>query len=265
MQYQHIKIAQKVSKIHYYKVITMIEQYIDHTNLKQTATIEDILDLCTEAHEAGFATVCIPPCFVTKAKQFLKDSHTKVCTVIGFPFGYSTTKTKTEEIISAIEDGADEIDIVQNVTNVKSGKWDEIKNEIYECLRAAKRVMTSENKLVVVKVILESGILTDKEIKKCCKIYGNYNTYDGDILKISFIKTSTGFAANGASVHQVDLIKANIPDTMEIKASGGIRTFAFANELIKAGATRLGCSAGIQIALEANNLASELLNDKDEY
>ena len=242
----------------------MIQNYIDHTILKQDITPEDIAKVCSEAHNNNFAAVCIPPSWVKQSKLILATlkSDVKVCTVIGFPFGYSTTKTKVEEIIDAIENGADEIDIVQNVSMVKTAVYDYIENEIYECLKAVGKNFKKDGRKVTVKVILESGILTDREIVNCCEIYGKYIGYN-DIAKISFIKTSTGYAEYGASVFHVMLIKSCIPETMEIKASGGIRNYKFAKELIDAGATRLGCSAGVKILQEYKTNNSEDVSNEE--
>jgi len=210
-----------------------MNKYIEHTCLKQGATNSDIEKLCKEAAEYNFAAVCVSPAYVKLAYKLLKDTDVKICTVIGFPFGYSTTEVKLTEIQNAIGNGADEIDIVQNVSYVKNREWEELYNEMEMCLSFYKNV--------TVKVILESGILTDEEIIKCCEVYSKFEG------KIDFMKTSTGFAEKGASIHHVNLIKQNIPTTMQIKASGGIRDFSFAKELIDAGATRIGCSAGIAI------------------
>ncbi len=214
-----------------------LNKYIDHTCLKQGATTEDIQRLCEEAIVSNFAAVCIAPSYVSFAKSLLKDTDIKVCTVIGFPFGYSTSITKSTEIVDAIGNDVDEIDIVQNISFVKNGDWVSLYREINEIL--SMPIVRNSTKLIV-KIILESGVLTDNEIIKCCEIYSEFN-------RIDFIKTSTGYAESGASVHQVELIKKHIPSTMQIKASGGIRDYKFAKELIDAGATRLGCSAGIKI------------------
>lgn len=210
-----------------------IAQYIDHTILKPTTTLEDIRKICGEANEYKFAAVCIPPPFVRNAKMMLKDSEVKVATVIGFPFGYSVAKAKIFEMQQALEDGADEIDVVVNLIALKAGQWTYLENEIKFLVEAAHKNGR------IIKVIIESGILTSEEIIKCCEIYSK--------MEVDFVKTSTGYAEKGASVEAVHIMKAHLPEHIRIKASGGIRDFAFAKELVEAGADRLGCSASVAI------------------
>lgn len=214
-----------------------IAPYIDHTVLKQTTTIADVEKVCKEALEYGFAAVCVPPLYVKKAKEFLGDSEIKVATVIGFPFGYSAIEAKVAEMVLAIVDGADELDMVVNISAIKNGDWTFIANEINTVMPILK------NKNKVIKVIIESGILTNDEIIKCCDIYG--------AAGVDYVKTSTGFAEKGASIHDVQLIRAHLADAIKIKASGGIRSYSFAKELINAGANRLGCSASVEIVKES--------------
>ena len=213
-----------------------IAPYIDHTLLKQTTTLPDIVTLCKEAIEYGFAAVCVPPLYVKKAKETLGNSNVKVATVIGFPFGYCAIEAKVAEIILAIVDGADELDMVVNISAIKNSDWEFIGNEINTIMPIVK------NKNKIIKVIIESGVLTDDEIIKCCDIYG--------AAAVDYVKTSTGFAEKGASIHAVKLIRAHLADTIKIKASGGIRSYSFAKELINAGANRIGCSASIAIVKE---------------
>jgi len=213
--------------------------YIDHTVLKQTTTLSEVQNLCTEAMEYKFAAVCIPPLYVKKAKEFLGDSGIKVATVIGFPLGYCAIEAKVAEIVLAIVDGADELDVVVNISAIKNGDWTFLANEINTIMPIIK----SKNK--VIKVIIESGVLTDDEIIKCCDIYG--------AAGVDFVKTSSGFASKGASIHAVELIRAHLADSVKIKASGGIKSYSFAKELINAGATRLGCSEGVEIIKESEN------------
>lgn len=210
-----------------------IAQYIDHTILKPTTTLEDIRKICAEAIEYKFAAVCVPPPFVRNAKMMLKDSEVKVATVVGFPFGYSVAKAKIFEMQQAIEDGADEIDVVVNLVALKAGQWTYLENEIKFLVEAAHKNGR------MIKVIIESGILTTEEIIKCCELYSK--------MDVDFVKTSTGYAEKGASVEAVHIMKAHLPEHIRIKASGGIRDFAFAKELVEAGADRLGCSASIAI------------------
>lgn len=210
-----------------------IAQYIDHTILKPTTLVSDIEKVCNEAKEYGFAAVCIPPPFVRKAKELLQGSPVKTATVIGFPFGYSAIEAKLAEVVLALVDGADELDIVINLIALKNNDWQYLANEINHLVPVIKE------KGKVVKIIIESGVLTDDEIIKCCELYG--------AAGIDYLKTSTGYAEKGASVHAVRLFKKHLPPSVQIKASGGIRDYAFAKELIEAGATRLGCSAGVAI------------------
>jgi len=210
-----------------------IGKFIDHTVLKPSSVLSDIAAVCSEAKQYDFGAVCIPPNFVKDAKRLTEGSNVKVDTVIGFPFGYSSIGAKREEIIEAIIDGADELDIVANISAIKSGDWDYLTSEIEQLkgpIRAANKV---------VKVIIESGILADEEIIKCCEIYGKAN--------IDYLKTSTGYAEKGASVHAVELFRKHLPPHIQIKASGGIRDYSTAKKMIDAGATRLGCSAGVAI------------------
>ena len=213
-----------------------IAQYIDHTLLKPTATLSDIEKLCQEATQYGFAAVCVPPLYVKKAKEFLKGSDVKVATVIGFPFGYSAIEAKVAEIVLAIVDGADELDFVVNISAIKNGDWEFIANEINTVLPIV------HGKKKVIKVIIESGVLTNDEIIKCCDIYG--------AAGVDFVKTSTGYAEQGASIQAVTLIRKHLADSVKIKASGGIKSFSFARQLINAGANRLGCSSSISIVEE---------------
>ena len=215
-----------------------LNKYIDHTILKPTCLVADIEKLCAEAKQYDFAAVCVPPNFVKLAKEKLAGSTVQVATVIGFPFGYSATEAKIAEIILAMVDGADELDVVANISAIKNGDWSAIADEINHIMP----IIRSKNK--VVKIIIESGVLTDDEIIKCCDIYG--------IAGIDYLKTSTGYAEKGASVEAVKLFRKHLPDQVQIKASGGIRDYAAAKLMIDAGATRIGCSAGVAIVSGAN-------------
>ncbi len=210
-----------------------IAKYIDHTQLKPTTLISDIEKLCAEAREYGFASACVPPPFVKKTKELLQGTEVKTCTVIGFPFGYSAVEAKLAEILLAIVDGADEMDIVINLIALKNSDWQYLANEINHLLPVIKE------KGKIVKIIIESGVLTEDEIIKCCQLYG--------AAGIDYLKTSTGYAEKGATVHAVELFKKHLPEGVQIKASGGIRDYEFARQLIDCGATRLGCSAGVAI------------------
>ena len=217
--------------------IMNIATYIDHTILKPEATTADIEKLCSEAVTSGFKAVCVPQYYVATAKELLTGSNVMLATVIGFPFGYNGTGAKLEEIRQAIADGADELDMVINIAAVKNGEWDFLNKEIAACVQ----FIHSQDK--VMKLIVESGILTEQELESCCKLVSDN--------KVDFIKTSTGYASAGASVAAVQTMRRLLPAGISIKASGGIRTFAFAKELVDAGADRIGCSASLQILAES--------------
>ena len=214
-----------------------INSYIDHTVLKPTTTLQDVEQLCQEAIQYQFAAVCVPPLFVKKATALVAGTGLKVATVIGFPFGYSAIEAKVAETVLAIVDGADELDLVINISAIKNKDWQFLANEINTILPIVR------NKKKVIKIIIESGILTDEEIITCCDLYG--------AAGVDFMKTSTGYAATGATVAAVALIRKHLANAIQIKASGGIKNYTFAKALIKAGATRLGCSSSIQIVEEA--------------
>ena len=216
-----------------------IATYIDHTILKPTTLTADVKALCEEAIENSMAAVCVPPMFVKQAKSLLQNSNVKVATVIGFPFGYSAVESKLAEVLLAIVDGADELDMVINISALKNNDWQYLAGEINAILPIIR------TKKKVIKVIIETGLLSDEEIIKCCDLYG--------LAGVDFLKTSTGYAESGATVHAVKLIRKHLADTVKIKASGGIRTFKFAKELIEAGADRIGCSSSLKIIEESKN------------
>ena len=210
-----------------------IASYIDHTLLKPTTLLSDVKELCEQAVTYKFAAVCVPPPFVKQSHSALYKTPVKVATVIGFPFGYSISRAKVFETQQALQDGADELDLVINLIALKSGAWNYLETEVKHILEAVHK---NEK---VLKVIIESGVLTDAEIIKCCELYGG--------LGVDFLKTSTGYAEKGASVEAVQLMRKHLPPSVRIKASGGIRTYEFASELIKAGADRIGASASVAI------------------
>jgi deoxyribose-phosphate aldolase len=214
-----------------------IASYIDHTILKPTTLVADVEKICAEAMQYHFAAVCVPPLFVKKAKSLLTGTTVKVATVIGFPFGYSAIEAKVAETVLAIIDGADELDLVIKLSAIKNNDWQFLASEINAILPIVR------NKHKVIKIIIESGALTDEEIIKCCDLYG--------AAGVDFMKTSTGYAEKGATVEAVQLLRKHLADKIQIKASGGIKTYTFAKQLIDAGATRLGCSSSIQIVNEA--------------
>ena len=208
-----------------------INSLIDHTNLKNTATLKDIENLCNEAMEYHFASVCVYPYYVPLCAKLLKGSTVEVCTVIGFPSGESTTETKVFEAINAVENGANEIDMVINISALKNKDYDYVKEEIEEIRDAI------DGK--VLKVIIETCLLTPEEIVKMTEICND--TF------VNFIKTSTGFSEYGARLEDVELINKHKNDVLEIKASGGIRDLESVEAFVKAGATRIGTSSGVKI------------------
>ena len=208
-----------------------INEFIDSTNLSKVATAEDIMRVCEDAKKYHFPTVCVSPYYVKAASEYLADSTTEVCTVIGFPNGYNTLETKQYEAIDAIHNGAREIDMVININALKNKDYDYEKNEI-ETIRDS-----IDGK--VLKVIIETCLLTDDEIIKMTEICNE--TF------VNFIKTSTGFDKEGATLHAVKLMAKHKNDVLEIKAAGGIKTMDDAIKFIEAGATRLGTSHGVDI------------------
>jgi deoxyribose-phosphate aldolase len=208
---------------------------IDHTLLKSTATQNDIKKLCGEAVKYGFYSVCINPCYVKLAKEQLVNTGVRVCTVVGFPLGANTTGQKINEAVEAVQAGASEIDMVAQLGAIKDANWEYVKREI-------ETVKRSLEKEAVLKVIVESALLTEEELKKVSFIAIEAGA--------DFVKTSTGFADGGATVEAVSLIRSVVGPDKGVKASGGIRTLSQAVEMIKAGANRLGCSSGVKIMLE---------------
>lgn len=209
-----------------------ISSMIDHTQLAAAATREQIVKLCSEAKEYGFASVCVNSCRVALASSCLKGSPVKVCTVVGFPLGAMSTAAKADETARAVADGADEIDMVINVGYVKDGDWDAVRDDI-----AAVRTACPGKAL---KVILETCLLTDDEIVRACRC--------SVACGADFVKTSTGFSTGGATVEAVRLMRQTVGPDIGVKASGGIRNAESAKAMIEAGANRLGCSAGVAIA-----------------
>lgn len=211
-----------------------LNKYIEHTLLKQDATTDDVMKLLKEAREYGFLGVCVNPCNVKFAKQYLKDTDIKVVTVIGFPLGQATVESKVLETIDAVKNGADEIDMVLNDGRLKDGDFDYIVNEISAIKTAAQGH--------VLKVILETDLLTQTEIKRACELCVQGGA--------DFVKTSTGFVKNGvgAKVEDVKLMYETVHSAgLGVKASGGIRDKETALKMIEAGATRLGTSSGVKI------------------
>jgi deoxyribose-phosphate aldolase len=210
-----------------------LNNYIEHTLLKPYCLIKDIEQLCSEAIEHDFFGVCVIPYHVKNATKFLNGSSVKLVTVVGFPFGYNHTPAKVEEVKKVIDSGADEIDMVMNIAALKNNDFSIVANDIESVAMAVHM----NNK--VIKVIIESGVLSNEEIIKACEICTNAG--------VNFVKTSTGYAEKGATVEAVKLIRETIPASIKIKASGGIKEKDFALKLIDAGADRIGTSSGIQL------------------
>lgn len=208
-----------------------INRLIDHTLLKPDAKQEEIEKLCAEAIKYHFMSVCVNPCNVNLCAKLLKGSDVKVCTVIGFPLGANISKTKIEETKYCLENGASEIDMVINIGRLKDKDYDYIENEIREIKNVCK-----DN---ILKVILETCLLSDEEIVKACQLSQNAGA--------DFVKTSTGFSKGGATTHAVRLMRETVKDALGVKASGGIHSYEEAMAMVEAGANRIGASSGIKI------------------
>ncbi len=213
-----------------------INKYIDHTLLKPTATTEQIRQLCLQAKEHDFASVCVNTCYVPLSKELLKDTDVRVCCVVGFPLGAMATVAKAFETEQAVKDGATEIDMVINIGAAKEGNWKYVEDDIRAVVKAANGN--------IVKVIIETCLLTDEEKVRACECALK--------AKAHFVKTSTGFSTAGATVEDVRLMRKTVGDKCLVKAAGGVRNLKDANMMIEAGADRLGCSAGLQIMEEYN-------------
>jgi deoxyribose-phosphate aldolase len=213
-----------------------LHRYIEHTNLKPTLTHYDIETLVEEARAHEFVGICLPPFWVKKAKRDIGEAAIQLVTVIGFPLGYNMTETKLEEMRLAIRDGADELDMVMNVSALKAEmSW--VKIEMARCAQLAH-----EHERIL-KVIIETAYLTDKELEMACRWCADAG--------VDYVKTSTGFAPEGARVADVRKMRALLPSSVGVKASGGIRSLDSAVELIQAGADRLGTSAGVALVKES--------------
>ncbi len=208
-----------------------ISHLIDHTLLKPDATTDQVVNLCLEAKKYGFASVCINPCFVKTAADILTGTNVKVCTVVGFPLGATTKEVKAFEAKQAVENGASEIDMVINVSFLKSGKYSDVLEDIKAVREAVKGV--------VLKVIIETCYLTESEKIKACELSKEAGA--------DYVKTSTGFGKGGATAEDILLMRKVVGRDMGVKASGGIRDFEKALEMVKAGATRIGASASVKI------------------
>ncbi len=213
-----------------------IASYIEHTNLSPALSIKDIDQLVAEAKQFHFLGVCVPPFWVKRADREIGSDKILLVTVAGFPFGYSMTETKLDEIKRAIDNGADEIDVVWNISSFKTGiPWTKI--EIAKCSKLA------HDSQKVLKVIIETAYLSDEEIFLACKMCADAGA--------DFVKTSTGFASSGAKEEHLRLMKASLPSSVGIKASGGIKTLKQVINMIEAGANRIGTSSAVKI-LQSN-------------
>jgi len=212
-----------------------LAKMIDHTNLKSSTVKDEILRLTKEAKDYHFASVCVNPTWVELAAQELKGTDVKVCTVIGFPLGANTKEVKVYETKDAIEKGAEEIDMVINIGKLKDGDYDYVESEIAGVVEASKGK-------AIVKVIIETCLLTDDEKKQVCNLAVKAGA--------DFVKTSTGFSTGGATIEDVALMKQTVGAHVGVKASGGIRSKEDAQAMVHAGATRIGASSGISIVTE---------------
>lgn len=208
-----------------------LASYIDHTLLKPDASRAQILEVCKEAKEYHFASVCVNSCWIPLVASELQGSGVAPCTVIGFPLGACLTSVKVKEAVDSIASGAEEIDMVINVGAVKSCEWDIVRSDI-----AAVNEVKGNAKL---KVIIETCLLTDEEKVRVCEIAKE--------VGVDFVKTSTGFSTGGATAEDVALMRKTVGENIGVKASGGVRTLDDALAMIKAGASRLGASAGVKI------------------
>lgn len=214
-----------------------LASYIDHTILKPETSEKDVIKICNEALEYGFASVCINPCFVRLANNILKGSEVKVCTVVGFPLGANTYAVKAFEANEAIQNGAEEIDMVLNIGALKEGRLDNVQEDIAAVAKVCKGK-------ALLKVIIETCLLSEEDKIEACKI--------AKLAGADFVKTSTGFSTSGATEADIALMKKTVGEELGVKASGGIRDYNTALSMIKAGATRIGASASVKIINESD-------------
>jgi len=226
-----------------HQVPTGMGQYIDHTLLKADATPEQISKLCAEAREFHFAAVCVNPCNVRQCADLLRGTNVDVCSVIGFPLGASVPEVKAYEAERAVWDGANEVDMVINIGALKGGDYALVQRDIEAVVHVAHR------NRALTKVIIEAALLEDEEKVKACTL--------SKAAQADFVKTSTGFGPGGATLHDVELMRRTVGPDMGIKAAGGIRDYETAQQMIVAGATRIGASAGIKIVRGAEKGAAD--------
>jgi len=213
-------------------MVERLNKYIDHTLLRQDATEAEIKALCEEAKEYDFKSVCVQPYWVKKVEAFLTGSDVLVCTVVGFPHGANTAEVKTFETKQAVQNGADEVDMVINIGALKDGDYQTVEHEIAALVEAVKGK-------AILKVIIETCLLTDEEKVIACQLAQKAGA--------DFVKTSTGFSTGGATLDDVALMRKTVGPVMDVKASGGVRSYEDALAFIAAGATRLGTSSGKKI------------------
>jgi len=213
-----------------------VSQFLDHTLLKPDATAKDIEQLCAEAKTYGFYSVCVSPYYIEKAAKLLANSAVKITTVVGFPMGYSSVSAKVAEINRAIQKGADEIDAVINISAVKSRDWKYLKNEV-SSLAGATHLRRK-----IFKLILETSLLDTVEIAQLCAISSD--------AEVDFVKNATGFNGKGATIEMMQFLRTSLPNNIQIKASGGIKSLEFVQALIAEGVTRIGSSSGVAIMEE---------------
>jgi deoxyribose-phosphate aldolase len=223
--------------------IEEVAKLIDHTNLKPIATQKQIKTLCQEAIKYSFKTVCIHPYWIPFANKVLDKSEVKICTVVGFPLGANATSTKVHEASNAVQQGAHEIDMVVNLSAFKSHKLKYVQRDI--------KAVVDSVKPNPIKTIIEVCYLTKEEIRKLCNIAKQ--------ARAAYVKSSTGFGSAGATVEAVKIMRETVGPNMGVKAAGGIRTFSTLNQMVNAGATRIGASSGVQII---NQAKEELLDPK---
>ena len=210
-----------------------ITTIIDHTYLRADCSTADVKVLCSEAIQHGFKSVCIPPYYIFQAKKILGVSQVKICSVIGFPMGYSTTGAKVEEIKRACNDGADELDVVVNIAAIKNNDWNTVRNDI------ESTTMISHLRGKKMKLIIEMGLLEEAEIIKVCEFAARSG--------VDFVKTSTGFNDTLTTPEDIKYLRSILPANIKIKASGGIRTKEDVSLMVEAGADRIGTSSGVRI------------------
>jgi deoxyribose-phosphate aldolase len=222
--------------------LSEIASLIDHTILKPDATREDILKVCAEARQYGFASVCVNAYWIPLVAQQLRGSEVKVCTVVGFPLGATSTESKVFETTSSIRHGAQEIDMVLNIGALRSGDLEIVKVDITAVVDVGHALGA------IVKVILETALLDDSQKVAACELCKT--------AKADFVKTSTGFSTGGATVHDVELMRRTVGPSIGVKASGGIRTLEDFRKMVAAGASRIGASASVKILLSSRDANS---------